>query len=183
MDFKAIVSNPWVLGGGLAIGALVLLTTGSAKSSAGASGYDPNVVLGLAQLSAQQGQAGMDYSANLATIAAGASKDFTAARVTENLKLVDAITNMQALFFTNAQRERETAAGVTNSRIQSMTALALDQQQEQIRLATTYVAADVSKYTTAADITKTRIAAAAQEHSADLAASSANLGAVLGLFH
>lgn len=132
MDFGKMLSNPWVIGGGLGLGVLLLLLRGSA--STGTSAADPNVI-GLiasnnalgAQVVAQQASAAVSIaqvtSGNIATVAA----------------FLENAGNMQAQL--NAQNN-QTNAGVLNNIIQTGSAQAIDFNTNAARSRDTVVNAE-----------------------------------------
>lgn len=180
IDLKPILSNPWVLGGGAALGVVILLMSNTGRGGSTPGYIDPNALLSLNELQAGQAKAGQDYSANMAEIAAGLSGQLASLRTSENISIVNALSNMNAVIFAAGAQQQETMAGVARSRIESQTALVMDRNQNRVRLETSYVAADTSKFMASRDVEKTEVAANAANFNSILQSQSAALAAVLG---
>lgn len=180
MNIKAIASNPWVWVGGATLGVLVLLIN-SSKGAAGdtqASQWNPNQVRGLYDIQGVGNAAGSNYLENLATISAETAKARDANTLTEHMKIIDMIQNLDGVYTAANVSAQQSFAGIANAQIQQSTALALDRNQNAIRRDMIYVAGDTSTFQTQAaladSLNKTAAAsAAADAQNATTAANNA----------
>jgi hypothetical protein len=122
VDFKAALTNPWVIGGGAAL-ALVLLLT-----SRGGSSGDQVVTTGTVS-----NYSGAEWASQAAQIAATVNIAGVEARTTERLKLFDTLAGFMAVQQTVAGQMAESAAGITRTRIETDAMLRLDRQQGDAR--------------------------------------------------
>lgn len=182
IDVKTLASNPWVWGGGLALGLMILLARGGGAAPAGGA-YNPNDVASLNALQQQQNAAGLAWSTNMATIAAGTAKSNSANNLARDLKVIDAVTNMQQQNTVVTLAANDSAAGVAKSQIAQTTALVVDRNATSVRRDMVWAAADTSKFAAQlaykADAAKTAAALKAQTQANDLNASNAFWGNVL----
>ncbi len=134
-----IITNKYVLMGGVAIGVLLLVMSGSGGSGGG-SGID------LEAFKIQSGnyQAELNTNTQLASIAAGVTKANTTANTQRTLAVLASMTTMAQSASLERVRQIESAAGVRNSLITSNTMLQLDRQQNANRIALARVGATVS---------------------------------------
>jgi hypothetical protein len=120
MDMMKTLSNPWVLGGGLVLGVIVLvMNNGGGASSASASTVGANLSYNEAALSATTQQAQISANLGVAQFSADvASQDNNSSQIQQTL--------------INAN------AGITNSQIQSNAAMVIDQSNNNTRLGLGY---------------------------------------------
>lgn len=142
MNLGKTFQNPYVIGGGLLIGVVVLLSSGGAKASGGDSASSGAYLSFLAQ----QNASGMAYASDMAGVSANLAGKRIDASTTEHLRIIDAISNM---FNVNAQQDVQNHAinaQVTTTRLQSDNAYRIEQAQQSTRLQTSYVEADTARY-------------------------------------
>lgn len=140
-DFKAMLSNKWVWGGGLALGLVLMLVAGRGGGSTATSSPDngAGIALQLASIQAGNNRSAMEYAASRAATEADLTKVSIAAQVQRDLAVVDYVRSAGHDIAVLLSHENEVSAGIQNARIQSATALQLDQQQGFVRLNQTWV--------------------------------------------
>lgn len=168
LDFKSLLSNKWVLGGGLALGVLVLVMSRGSAAPVDNSGQ---VAIALNTIASANNKAALDYQASVAGTAAAVSQTAIAGNTQRDLGVIAMIANVMQNSMVVASRASDTRAGIINNQITTSTARQLDQQQGLVRLLTSYNAGNVALQTdrqdnaltaslafSAADVTKTGIA-------------------------
>lgn len=134
-----LFKNPWILGGAVLVGGLVLL----GSRGGGSSGVSSSDVL-----SAQTAQnaAALNYAA----ISSTNGVSVTQAELTSETKShLDMLSFVQNIFANNSQVAINAAnvnAGIENNRISTQGALVADLAAENTRLQSAYLSAETSKY-------------------------------------
>ena len=127
----SFLSNPWVIGGGVVIGAIILF------SGKGSSGGDGGVGATLAsmQIAAETNREGMQLVAAQSEIAGNMAIARMQTDAGVLTSFMESMVNLRNVSVLNSARISESNAGVINSVIQARTSLALDRQQNANRLA------------------------------------------------
>lgn len=178
MGIKETISNPWVLGGGLLLGVVIL-----AVSHGGGGSTDSAPESGANAAFAAQNAAGMEYSFKQSQLVADVSMSQTKTMLQQVQTFMQGLGNLAAVDANHDVQVRAINADIVKSRIQSQAIVAQNYDQQATRLAMTYVGADVSKFgiKTQKEINaySTDAQMAIQNNQATQAAGSANLASVL----
>lgn len=172
MDFK-VLKNPYVLGGGVVIGLLVLMTSGG-----GATDETPAADAGLAyaNLGLQRDLAAMNLISRNAEASLARDSDLDKNNTAKYLGVLNLLDSNRK---TNAQVAMTMAAvnaSIAQTRIQNMTAVLIDQADNNARLVQGYTEAGIARYSidgqvmqtalngwTARDIAKTQASVAKKQ--------------------
>ncbi len=117
MDF-AFLKSPWVIGAGLGLGALVLLSRGSSGGSSGGTDYN---------------RASLDLVAQQSAIGADVEKTRILAGASLGSEVVAAIGNLVNAQYAHDLGLQQVAAGIAQTRIAAGTALRLERMNTIIR--------------------------------------------------
>lgn len=135
----SFLANPWVIGGGVVIGAIILF---SGKGSGGGGDGGVGATLASMQIAADVNKEGMNLVAAQSAIAG----EVAVARMQQDAGVIvafmETLTNLRNVSVLNSARIAESNSGVINNLIQSRTALALDRQQNANRIGFGTVAQD-----------------------------------------
>lgn len=134
-----MLTNKWVLMGGVAIGVLLLVFSGGGNDGGG-SGIDHEAL----KIQSGNYQAELGTNVQLANISAGITKANTTANTQRTLAVLASMTTMAQSASLERVKQVESMAGVRNTMIQSNTMIALDRQQNANRLALARVGSLVS---------------------------------------
>lgn len=157
LNFGKLVKNPMVIGGAAVLAVAVFALS---RGGSGATGNDgSNISTALLSTQAANNQAGLNYAAQRANIAASVDIAGLNAKSAETLNLFSTVQNMFAVLATNANGAAQTSAGVVNTAITSNAALATELNDNAVRLATSYVSADIANSGNSAQVEQTRITA------------------------
>jgi hypothetical protein len=119
------IKNPWVIGGGLLAGLLVMLMRGSNSGAAQSSSIDYLTAANLASAG---------NMARNAELSATLSADMNRTTVAREMNVLGAASNMFAAATEQTTKLAEISSGIFKTQIQSQTAIALDRQQNAARL-------------------------------------------------
>ena len=144
MDIKATLSNPWVLGGGVVLGVIVLAM--SHTSSGDNNGTVSSPGNALLNYQAQQNSAGMDYTYKMAELAAQKHGAMDLVQLQKTLGLMKSVENIASIDATHDVQRLAINGEITKTRIQAQTAASVEANTNFTRLLMSYVGADSSKY-------------------------------------
>lgn len=144
MDIKPIISNPWVLGGGVVIGLVLLAVNGQRGHADSGEVYSPSAAVQSAM--AAQAAAGQDYAYKMAMLASDQASQRSSFNVQTILGFLSFLENQQQVAANTAVQMRAVDNEIVRTRIENQTIRYLDDNAQMTRLAQSYIAADVSKY-------------------------------------
>lgn len=181
MDIKGVISNPWVIGGGVLIGVVLLAVNSSGGSSnSGAVNSPSNALLNF---QASQNALGLDYSYKNAELASTERGNMASLNLQTIMGFMAGLANLDAIDANHDVQIRAINADIMKTRIQTQAAAQTEANDNFTRLMTTYVGSDVSKYGIDAQVKMNDVNAqtqmAIQQNAATQAAGSANLATVL----
>jgi hypothetical protein len=124
MDIKDMITNPYVLAGGVAVGALILMMNRGGNSTGGSS----MMVSGTYPTEAMY-----SYMSELSR----SGTELEEARISASVRATENFRSMLTNYL-GGEREynvamAETAAGITKTSIQAATALAMDKQDNEVK--------------------------------------------------
>lgn len=132
MNLK-LLKNPMVLGAGLLIGVVLLMSKGgSAKQSS--SGADANATLNSLSIAADSNKAGMQAMTTMAAISAQVAINKSQSDVTNNANVMSFISSLNNISAQLTSQVNEVNAGIVNNVITTQAATKLDRQQNANRL-------------------------------------------------
>jgi hypothetical protein len=147
-----ILTNKWVLLGGVAIGAILLIASASSSGGGGDNG-PPGINAELFKIQSVNYQAELNANVSLANTAASVTKANITAGTQKTLAVLSSMTNMAQMTVLERVKQVESRAGITNHFIQANTAIALDQQANANRISMARIGANVSALSFQRDIT------------------------------
>ena len=143
MDLKSIFSNPWVLGGGLVLGVILLVSKGSGSSNSGDAGNLGSTLTSL-EIAADVNKAGMQLSA----LQAGIAGDIAQAQIATDAGLLAGFVNTLGGLKNQSMliqaQIAESNAGVYKTISQSIFAARMDRQANANRIAMGTLEADMN---------------------------------------
>lgn len=158
MDIAKTLSNPWVLGIGVAVGAVMLLARSGGGSSGSGGGYYSEAYLSdVTRTNAALMQTSINAGAGLE----GKRIESQTALGLAALSTVSALANVSAVERTKMAESR---AGVVRTFAASNAAVMIDQQQNFARLGMTYANVDLQKRLSADRVTIANIEAKTQRN-------------------
>ncbi len=181
MDIKAVVSNPWVIGGGVVLGVVLLaMQSSSGQSSSGSVGAPSNALLNF---QASQNALGAEYAYKNAELASATKGNMASLNLNTVMAFMSGLANINSIDANHDVQVRAINGEITKTRIQGQVAAQVEANDNFTRLMTSYVGSDVSKFGIASnerinamnDATQMQI----QQNAATQAAGSANLATVL----
>lgn len=181
MDIKGIVSNPWVIGGGIVLGVVLMaVNSSSGQSSSGAVGTPSNTLLNF---QASQNALGADYAYKNAELASTDRGNMASLNLQTVMGFMAGLANLNSIDANHDVQIQVINGEITKTRIQTQVAAQTEANDNFTRLMTSYVGADVSKFGIAANERANDVNAATQmqiqQNAATQAAGSANLATVL----
>lgn len=183
MDIKGIISNPYVIGGGILLGVVVLAMGGvSGQSSPGAITGPSNALL---TFQAQQNALGAEYAYKNAELASQTVGQMASLQLDKALGFMSYMANIANVDANHDIAVRAINGDITKTRIQNMTSASVEANDNFTRLMMGYQASDASKYGVDAQIkindmnNFTQLSIENQRSSQ--AAASAGLNAVVNL--
>lgn len=175
-DLANTFSNPWVLGGGAALG-LVMLMMAKTKTNQGTAN-DVATAYGLpASVVGQYNIAALGAVTQQAAIAADVGKAALAADTTKQVAVLDAIKNMNTNAAVVQQAAITSGAGIINTQIQTQGATIIDAMNNTNRLSLAQEQTIQSIHHDNATVQAAQIQAKAARN----ASNNALLGKVLGI--
>jgi len=144
LDIKSVVSNPYVIGGGVLLGVVILAI--SHGSSGGSNGAISSPGDALNSYQAQSAAMGMQYAYQNAQLAAQSSADMSNINLQRDLGYLKTLENLTSIDANHDTQRMQINSDITKTRIQAQTAASVEADNNFTRLMTSYIASNDSRY-------------------------------------